>query len=290
MEIGEIIEFVRKQKGLTIKDVCGDTVSRSVYHRFVTNRASTNISNVVYMLHKINLSFDDLKIFDYPSGISSLQQLMLEMRNAFMKQDVEELLRIKEFCQSPEHAEKQHYQHVRDLCDYSIARLTGKELDTSETSLYCYLINVQTWTRYELIMFNNSMHTFTPEFLELILDKALMGMNQYRESREGRSECFRLLANAIVLFIQNDRLKTAWKYLDRLNNFSLDEELFFEKSLSLVINGLWELIRGNQEGKEKLKRALRICSDLDAANYYQMNKDLIDFVADKYGLVLNLEG
>ncbi|HGF7379574.1 TPA: hypothetical protein QFO89_000092 [Enterococcus faecium] len=35
MEVWEIIEFVRKQKGISVAELCGKEVSRSVYERFV---------------------------------------------------------------------------------------------------------------------------------------------------------------------------------------------------------------------------------------------------------------
>ncbi|MGM0214451.1 Rgg/GadR/MutR family transcriptional regulator [Enterococcus sp. AZ109] len=289
MEIGEIIDFVRKQKGLSVKDVCGDVISRSVYNRFVKNRSSTNISNVVYMMKQINLSFDELKMFDYPAGVNDVSQIIDEIDIAYVEQDVNELHRIYSFCQANENSGKGNFQHLMDLCEYSIKRLTGEEIKANDTTLYNYLINVQTWTQYELVMFNNFLHTFSPEFVEAVSDKALLGMKQYSESKEGKVECFRMLVNVVVLFIQNDQLITAWKYIDRLNKFPLEEEMFFEKCLSLVINGLWEIIRGNVEGKTKLKTALSVCKSLGATSYYTANKELIEHVQRKHDFSFTFE-
>jgi transcriptional regulator with XRE-family HTH domain len=45
MYIGETIDHVRKQKGLTIKQICGEKISRTTYHRFVKEQSDTSIGN-----------------------------------------------------------------------------------------------------------------------------------------------------------------------------------------------------------------------------------------------------
>lgn len=287
MEIGELIDYTRKQKGLTIKDVCGDFVSRSVYNRFVNNRADTSVTNLTYMLSRINVYFDELKAFDYPKDVNVISQIMDEVRNAFMKKDVEELIRLESLCNLVKGRDGIKYEHLSSLCQLLIARLKNETLETRETKIYQYLINMQTWTRYELVLFNNCMFAFTPEFIEITLEKALLGINHYKEFRDGKSECFRMLTNAIVFFIQHDRMNLIWKYIDKINSFSLEEEMFFEKNLKLVINGIWECLRGNKKGEEMLKKAQLVCKYIGADKYYKMNEELIEFIKQKYEIKIS---
>ena len=91
MEVWEIIEFVRKQKGISVAELCGKEVSRSVYKRFVKNQADTTVSKFSYFLQKLNLGYDELRIFDYPPEVANMDRMMKEMVLAFMNQDKEEL-------------------------------------------------------------------------------------------------------------------------------------------------------------------------------------------------------
>ncbi|MCO7396954.1 hypothetical protein NI447_12695 [Enterococcus lactis] len=45
MEVWEIIEFVRKQKGISVAELCGKEVSRSVYERFVKIKQTRQLAN-----------------------------------------------------------------------------------------------------------------------------------------------------------------------------------------------------------------------------------------------------
>ena len=78
MEVWEIIEFVRKQKGISVAELCGKEVSRSVYERFVKNQADTTVSKFSYFLQKLNLGYDELRIFDYPPEVANMDRMMKE--------------------------------------------------------------------------------------------------------------------------------------------------------------------------------------------------------------------
>ncbi|MGX7196355.1 Rgg family transcriptional regulator [Enterococcus olivae] len=278
MEVWEIVERVRKQKGISIAEVCGDEVSRSVYERFVKNTADTTITKFTYFLQRINLDYDELKIFNYPEETNAIHRMMKEMIVAFMSRDTAELQRIAEFCRTKERMLSKREEHLISLCEILAARLNNQEIDVRDSDVYQYLINAQTWTHYELVLFNNCMYAFTPEFVEMILERALISLSVYKDSRDGKSESFRMLSNAIVYFIQNNQRSFAWKYLERLDEFFLEEDMYFEKNLRLLLNGIWDTIRGNEQGKEKVRQALQVCEFLSSRQHYQMNYELLLYI------------
>lgn len=54
---------------------------------------------------------------------------------------------------------------LASLTEVLLARLEHKNIDLKENELYKYLVKTETWTRYELVMFNNSMFYFDAEAL-----------------------------------------------------------------------------------------------------------------------------
>lgn len=292
MYIGEIIDHVRKQKGLTIKEICGEKISRTTYHRFVKEQSDTSIGNLTYLLQKVNLYYDELKIFDYPQNVNWINQIMKEIKQAFFLKDKDELKRIKAFCFENTIGIKEQQTkriHMASLCDLLIAKLENKKMDMTHTEIYSYLINVQTWTRYELVLFNNCMYAFHTEFLESVLEKAVRGIDQYKRAGEGKSEGFRMLANAVIHFIQIHNLHSAWKYLEKMNDYMLNEEMLFERNTKLIINGIWDCLRKNAKGNEKINQGLQVLKILGAVNHYKMNIELIRFVEKRYGIHIDLE-
>ena len=125
MEVWEIVDRVRRQKGISINEVCGDEVSRSVYERFVKNKADTTVTKFTYFLQRINLDYDELKIFNYPKETNIIQRMMEEMIVAFMSRDTEELQRIADFCRDKESMLSKREEHLISLCEMMVARLNN---------------------------------------------------------------------------------------------------------------------------------------------------------------------
>lgn len=289
MEVWEIVERVRKLKGISISEICGDEVSRSVYDRFVKNEADTTVSKLTYFLDRINLDYDELKIFNYPENVNEINHMMKEIQTAFLAKDTDELLRIANFCKVRQSNPRKREENLISLCELLVARLKGEPFDAVETNVYQYLINSHTWTHYELILFNNCMFVFTPDFVDLILERAIMSLSMYKDSKDGRSESFRMLVNAIVYFIQSGERTYAWKYLEKMDEFHLDEDMYFEANLRLFLHGIWETLRGNEEGKIKVKQSLMVCEYLSSKQYQQMNYELLLFVEQRFDVDFELE-
>ncbi|MDY4307774.1 hypothetical protein SNF32_12930 [Enterococcus mundtii] len=132
-------------------------------------------------------------------------------------------------------------------------------------------MKAQTWTRYEIFLFTNCMYAFHPKFIDLILEKSFLSLAVYEENRSGQSETFRMLANGLILFIKNQDLRLVWKYGAKLEEYFLEEELYYERNLQLFLQGVWYVIKGNKKGKYHIKNALAVSCYLDSKQQYQKN-------------------
>lgn len=284
----EIIEMVRKQKGLSISEVCGEEISRSAYQRFAKNETSLSIGKFTYLMEKVHLDYGELKVFNYPEDMDNSRRIMKEIAVAFMRQDIAELKRISTFVKEKNQNPTVKEKHLVSLSDMMVARLSNEKIDAKNSVLYQYLINAMTWTHYELVLFNNSMYVFEPEFVELILSKALFSLSMYQTISEGKSEYFRMLSNAVLYFIQNQNLSLAWKYVEKLGTVQLDSDMYFEKNLQLFLNGIWQVIRGNKDGKSEVQKSLEVCLNLNALDQYQMNLQLLIHLENTMDVDFNL--
>ncbi len=95
-----------------------------------------------------------------------------------------------------------------------------------------------------------------------MLDKALVSISAYQNSKKDRkNESFRMLANAIIHFIQQQQRGLIWKYLSKLEAVFLEEDMFFERNQYSLLTGIWEMIKGNEKGRQKVKPSI---ADLSA--------------------------
>lgn len=288
MEVWEIVEFVRKQKGITIAELCGEEASRSVYKRFIQNKADTTVSKLTYFLKKLNLDYDELQLFNFPNDLSEVNRLMQEAVVAFEKKDSLELHSIIMLYETEE-PDSQRERHLISLCRLMIAQLKEEKINVLSSEVYQYLMKAQTWTRYEIFLFTNCMYAFHPKFIDLILEKSFLSLAVYEENRSGQSETFRMLANGLILFIKNQDLRLVWKYGAKLEEYFLEEELYYERNLQLFLQGVWCVIKGNKKGKYHIKNALAVSCYLDSKQQYQKKYELLRFVEQAYHVDFELK-
>lgn len=59
MEIGETVEFIRHSKNISIKQVCGDYLTRQTYYRFIKNNLDISSKKLLYILDNLNVNVDE---------------------------------------------------------------------------------------------------------------------------------------------------------------------------------------------------------------------------------------
>ncbi|HEM5159669.1 TPA: Rgg/GadR/MutR family transcriptional regulator, partial [Streptococcus suis] len=50
MNFGQTVEFIRHQKNFSIKQICGDYLSRQTYYRFVKDEIDISAKKLFYIL------------------------------------------------------------------------------------------------------------------------------------------------------------------------------------------------------------------------------------------------
>lgn len=170
------------------------------------------------------------------------QKILKEIKEAFEFQDKKKLLLLKKMCSYNQKNNITNYGHYESLIEILLARITHKHIDIKKNKLYQYLINIETWTRYELIMFNNTFFFFTPAANKYILSRAIPSLQKITTLNKLGSESFRLMSNAIIYFIHNDEVNEAIKYIKHLNEVELPSDYIYEKViLKIFVNFKFKL-------------------------------------------------
>lgn len=281
MELGEIIDSIRKSKGFEIKEIIGTRMSRSAYSRFVNNQADTSTENLRFLLSKLNISYHELENFGYHTSNIHLSKVSLVIKEVFEKQSVTELSKIqKVFGTYTDFNSTEH--HLYCLLDILIKQIEKISFDIYDNDLYKYLISVESWTHYEIVLYNNVMFAFPSDINKLLIDKAIYGLKRYAISYYYGDELFRLVANCVVLYLQEKDINNTWKYLEVLNSISLSEDAIFERVTKTFLNGIFDKILTPEEKHLEIRYSLNIFKWLESNNIYEMNKSLLDQLSNLY--------
>ena len=279
---GKIVSNIRTAKGVPIGKLISGVCSRTAYRNFVMNQTGTSVDNFMRLLAKLHVSYTEFKYIANGFETDYEQRFVTDLQRAIAQGNFERLdsllQRILNYCVIYENDEK-----YRQL---TIDKMKGNRLDENARQVVTnYLIRCETWTHYELMMFNNAMFAFSLDQIRMFREKVIHNLEKYQNLRVYGSESFRVLINMLMVFIESRSHRDIRIMMGLINNYQLNEDMLFEETLRLYFTGILDLI--NQRisvGMTKVKQALEVLSILNARDYHQNLKQYLDQIILKYDL------
>ncbi|MCE2058148.1 Rgg family transcriptional regulator [Streptococcus thermophilus] len=233
MNFGQTVEFIRHKKNFSIKQICGDYLSRQTYYRFVKDEIDISAKKLFYILDSLNVNVDEFLFINNNFQVSKEFSDMEKVKFHFENKDIKELNNLLTNYSSKSSSKE---QVLSSLISSLIGRLTGEKAPNEEKLLREYLINIETWTHYETVLFNNSMFIFDNEFIELVFAKINYNIEKYSTLRYYGNESIRMFINMVILYIDRQDLIRAQQTLDTLQTFKLNDDCLYEKSCILFFS------------------------------------------------------
>ncbi|SBO16634.1 Rgg family transcriptional regulator [Carnobacterium divergens] len=283
MEMHEAVALIRKNKNIPVKKLTNDIISRATYNRFISGQTDLNICSFLSLIENLHISLDELTYIKNGYTLNIEQDIMNDIKKAFEIQNLDELHALQKFCAIKASCGEEIFAHLEGLIDLLLARVTGKSVSLIDNSLYEYLIKVETWTRYELILFNNSLFLFDIDSTKIILSRAVHSLDQLSELQPYGNESFRLVTNAIVFFLQHESLFDADKYIQYLSRYQLPEDYLYERLLLKIFTNIQSLLILNQKDSlEEIYKCLDFFDYLGSPSLKKMMYDLIQDILKIY--------
>lgn len=240
------------------------------------------------LLAKLHVSYTEFKYIANGFETNYEQRYVIDLQKAIAQGDLKRLdallQRTLNYCAIYENDEK--YRHLACITQLTIDKVKGAPLDEDARQVVIdYLIECETWTHYELMMFNNAMFAFSFDQIRMFREKVIHNLEKYQNLRIYGSESFRVLINMLMVFIENQSYQDIRIMMGLINNYQLNEDMLFEETLRLYFTGILDLI--NQKipaGLTKVKQALEVLSILNAKDYYQNLKQYLEQIILKYDL------
>ena len=285
---GKIVSNIRTAKGVPIGKLISGVCSRTAYRNFVMNQTGTSVDNFMRLLAKLHVSYTEFKYIANGFETDYEQRFVTDLQRAIAQGNLERLdsllQRILNYCVIYENDEK--YCHLACITQLTIDKMKGNRLDENARQVVTnYLIRCETWTHYELMMFNNAMFAFSLDQIRMFREKVIHNLEKYQNLRVYGSESFRVLINMLMVFIESRSHRDIRIMMGLINNYQLNEDMLFEETLRLYFTGILDLI--NQRisvGMTKVKQALEVLSILNARDYHQNLKQYLDQIILKYDL------
>ncbi|MBA2796197.1 Rgg family transcriptional regulator [Streptococcus porcinus] len=278
MELGETVEFIRHSKNIPIKQVCGDYLTRQTYHRFIKNNLDISSTKLLYILDNLNVNVDE---FLFISNNFKRYQEFIDMDTAkhyFENQDTTGLHQIlTSYKDSKSTKEKNLFALVKVL----LAMLTNEDCLKERLYLSNYLVNIETWSHYETVLFNNCMFIFDSNFIEIIFSKVILNLDKYNTLRCYGNESIRMFVNMLILFIQRQEYQKAAEILAQIKNYSLNEDCIYERCCIAFFEGIIDIIHGKEGAERKCEKILQVFELLNCKTIHKMFKAYLKDIKNK---------
>lgn len=239
MNFGQTVEFIRHQKNISIKQLCGDYLSRQTYYRFVKDEVDISSKKLFYILNNLNINVDEFLFicnnFQLSKEFSDMQKIKFYFENNHIEN-------LKDLLNSYSNRLSVKEEILFSLISVLICRLTGGKACAEEKTLREYLINIETWTHYETVLFNNSMFIFDNEFIELVFAKVNYNIDKYSTLRYYGNESIRMFINMIILYIDRQDVKKAQQTLNSIQKIELHDDCLYEKSCILFFSNVLDFL------------------------------------------------
>lgn len=280
MEIGETVEFIRHSKNISIKQVCGDYLTRQTYYRFIKNNLDISSKKLLYILDNLNVNVDE---FLFISNNFKQYKEFIDMDTAkhyFECRNIEGLNHILDsysYKDSKSIKEKNLFALVKVL----LATLTEEDCLTERTYLSNYLINIETWSHYETVLFNNCMFIFESCFIEMVFSKVILNLDKYNTLRYYGNESIRMFVNMLILFIQRQEYDKASEILAKIEDYQLNDDCLYERCCVSFFDGIIGLINGKEGAEQKCVQILEIFQLLNCKTIHHMFQTYLEAIKHK---------
>lgn len=282
MEIGETVEFIRHSKNISIKQVCGDYLTRQTYYRFIKNNLDISSKKLLYILDNLNVNVDE---FLFISNNFKQYKEFIDMDTAkhyFECRNIEGLNHILDsYLDSYKDSKSTKEKNLFALVKVLLATLTEEDCLTERTYLSNYLINIETWSHYETVLFNNCMFIFESCFIEMVFSKVILNLDKYNTLRYYGNESIRMFVNMLILFIQRQEYDKASEILAKIEDYQLNDDCLYERCCVSFFDGIIGLINGKEGAEQKCVQILEIFQLLNCKTIHHMFQTYLEAIKHK---------
>ena len=235
--VGENFRELRRARGLVLKDLENSKVSASQIGKFERGQTSITVDKMFYIIDRVNITIEEF--FHILNGYegSSFSQDMRTIHSAFLKKDI---VKIKKFIdkESVKINSIDFYSRLNIIMFKNLARMLDKTIDIAEKDiefLADYLISIDIWTEYEVVIFSNCMDIL-PVPLTISLGKDLLSRTAfYHNIPQNKKKIQHTLVNLYQNMIDSNEKQAAicfgnelFMLLDERDSFEMIHYVFLK--------------------------------------------------------------
>jgi transcriptional regulator with XRE-family HTH domain len=168
IDLGKTIDFIRKGKNMSIKFLTNGVISRSQYHRIINNQSEISAVTFFKLLEQLNVSIEEFIFIGNSFKEDEFKQLFKNVKKTFLEKNTKKLETLKLYSLNLyERSLIEKYKHIYLVIELLIKRLNLNNDYIKDNEIQYYLLNLNFFTHYDLVLYINTYFSFSREVNEL---------------------------------------------------------------------------------------------------------------------------
>lgn len=285
MNFGKAISNIRKNKHISIQQITANTITKSSYNRFINGETQPSINSFLTLLQNLHVSFEEFLYISRGYKPDYFNEIAMQIRDATITRNISLLQEIHATISTyaQQGPNNQTYFHLQCVTTLILNFLQDDPFDqTAKNTLLNYLLKCDVWTHYEHTLFNSVIFIFDPSAVNAMEKRIIRNLDSYELMHIYGNESFRSLCVILAFDISHQDLLSAIKVVSKLENFSLHEDMLFEKTLYKLFSGIVFLLSSQSIGLQNIKEAIQILQLTDSKGYLKAALTFIKEVCQTY--------
>lgn len=228
---GEIFKRFRESRGLSLKDVANDNLSKSQLSRFENGQNDLTLNKFIMALSAINVSINEFMYAVNDFHNDELSELLEIIRNCTINNNIQGLKNLLfDYSRRDKNSNKFHELNTI-LIKIRLQVLSEEKLvlEKDLEKLIDYLFSVEFWGVYELRLFLNSIDILEHNFFVTLSREMIRRSDYYKEIKANRSLINHMTLNAYINCIDRGYLTDAAYFGRQLKSFFFEESEMYER-------------------------------------------------------------
>lgn len=268
---GETIRKIRLKKGFSQKEVYGNVISKSYAIEFEKGKHQISANILIQILDNISMDIDeflfianDYHLNDQNNYNYIYSQLANNQDTLGLKVLLEDLKRKSGKLNNIRISEVRSRLRILEYLKKHEVYNTEVVLEEDRQVILSYLIDVESWTLQEILLFANTVDFLNNEFIFVFFKRVSKLLEYYVQLEKGREIYCTLIINLMEYTYRKQQYDFTEVLLTQLDFLSKDYKDLFHRTVLKYFEGLLVMQREDKaKGRKTAKRMLKIMCELD---------------------------
>lgn len=285
MEIGQVIRKIRKNKNITQQQLADAiNMTRPYIARIESGKNSISSDKLTEILDYCNVTYNEFFYMKNEYKIASKMNEFNYVLKLYYANKIKEISIMKKGIKEKYESNGDIFlRHLYILChciENGFELSSIKEEYINEIS--DYLLSIDDWSYYELVILNNFIFLFPPSTAFLMTKNLLNRAEKFNDFNSDTKIMSYLFFNLLEFSIKYEGYQYSKIVLEAAKKYFTESSQFFEQTLIIFYEGMIDIIDHSiSKGIEKCNKAFTVFQTLGHQSIYEKYKKDLDQLINK---------